>query len=427
MNKLNLTGVLIVIIFLIGCTPKSLRQGNSYIENGEYPQALEVLTDALNNNPDNPKIHRSLGIAYYKTGQYEQALDEFEKAKQKLDDDGIIMFYSGLSFEQLAQYDRAIEEYSNYVRLGRFSSIRSKLRQRVQQLIPKQAAQWAKDRMKTEKEINPVDIPDNSIAVAYFKPLNISEELRSLHIGLTDLLILDLSMIKSLRVIERVKLKEIYEELGFSTTDFVDENTTPRMGKLLGASSLVTGVFTGFGDEQWRIDPALGWIKLDDYMTLESVEGKLQQFFAVEKELVFDVLENLDITVTEEEKNQIMNNIPTKSLKAFLAYSRGLDYVDRGMYSEAISEFESALTIDPGFNISGAKMANAKLLSQSMDSTNRLEEVFDSAILLAEEKNQLMITTLENTSQAGLTRSPKSELAFSEAQSDVELEILFQW
>ena len=240
-------GILALALLLLGFGPSNLRQGRTYLERGQYARALEKLTDAVNEDPDNPGIHRDLGQAYYETGQYEQALEELNKAKSKLDKDGKLIFYLGMTYERLEQYDKAVAAYSDYVKLGRFSKIKKKIRRRIQWLIRQQTQKWAKERMKMEKTIDPASIPPNTIAVTYFKPFSISKELEPLHKGLTELLIIDLSMVKSLKVLERIKLAEIYDELGFSSTDVVDQSTAPRMGKLLGARTLVTGTFTGLG------------------------------------------------------------------------------------------------------------------------------------------------------------------------------------
>lgn len=419
--------IFILILFMFGCASASLRQGRSYLAKEKYPQALEALTNALNEDPDNPEIHRDLGIAYYKTDQYEQALDELEKAKQGLGKDDRLIFYIGLTYEKLKLYDKAIEEYANYTQLGRFSRIKRKIQQRVQWLIQQQAAQWAKSRMEVEKGIDPASIPDNTVAVTYFKPFSVPEELEPLHKGLTDLLIIDLSLIQNLRVVERIKLNEIYNELGFSSTDLVDQDTAPRMGKLLGASSLVTGTFTGFGGDQWRIDPTLGRVKLGKFQVLQSVEGEVPRFVQVEKDLVLQILENLGIELTQEEKDQIMENVPTESLKAFLAYCRGLDYSDRGMYSEASREFETAISLDPKFSQAKEHLTGAQFMSTSIEPTDELEMALDSELSSEALKNESLATTVQSVSRGDVDRASGTEPELTEEQPEAQLEVLIRW
>lgn len=416
---------LLAMGFIFG--PSNLKRGRKHLENGEYSQALAVLTDALNEDPDNPEIHRDLGIAYYRTKQYEQALMELNKAKEGLKKDGQVIFYLGMTYERIEQYDKAIEEYSNYVKLGRFSSIKKKIQQRAQWLVQKQMEQWAKNRMMIEQGIDPAEIPPNTIGITYFKPFSVSEELEPLHKGLTDLLIIDLSMVESLRVLERIKLREIYNELGLGSTDVVDESTAPRMGKLLGASTIVTGSFTGFGKDQWRIDPALGKAALGKLQVLGGIEGSIANFLQTEKELVLEILRNLGIEVTQKEREKILQNIPTKSLEAFLAYCRGLDYYDKGMFGEAANAFEEAISIDPNFDQARSNMAETILLQQPMGGVDELESAWDSAIITQAGKDMLLTATVDSMANDGANRVPGSELGSGGGVSEIELEVLIQW
>ena len=418
--------ILILVLLFVGFGPSKHRQGRKHLEREEYTKALAVLTDALNEEPENPEIHRDIGIAYYKTEQYEPALEELNKAKEKLDKDGQVMFFLGLTYERMEQYDKAIEEYSNYVKLGRFSGIKKKLEQRVQWLIQQQADQWIKERMKLEEQIDVASIPDNTVGVTYFKPFSVPAELKSLQIGLTDLMIIDLSMVESLTVVERIKLQELYNEMGLSSTDVIDESTAPKMGKLLGANSLVTGTFTGFGDKQWRIDPALGSVKKGELQTLGVQQGKISDFLQTEKDLVIEILKNLGIDVTPEEEKKIRQNIPTESMQAFLAYCRGLDYMDRGMYEEARKEFKNAISIDSGFDQARAHLETSTLLSQPVEGIAELESSWDSAIIAEQGRNTLLRTTIQGIAQGDIGRTPVSDVKPT-GGGEVELEVIIQW
>jgi len=408
----------------MGFGPSSYKHGRKYLKQGDYPKALEMLTDAVNLDPENPKIHRDLGIAYYKSGQHEQAVDELNLAKEKLERDGNVVFYLGMAHENLKQYDEAVEEYSNYTKLRRFSRMRKKIQKRIYWLARQAADQWVMERMEMEKMIDTNSIPDNTIAVTYFKPFGVSKELEPLHMGLTDLLIIDLSMIESLKVLERIILKEIYDELGLASTDVIDQATAPRMGKLLGANSVVTGTFTGLTEERWRVDPTLALIKLGVPQPLESVEGRIPGFMQVEKDLVIEILESLNIPYTQEEKEKILGNIPTESLQAFLAYSRGLDYLDNGMYNQAVTEFENAISIDPGFSNAKGQLAEASSLSEPVESIDELESAWNSALASEAGRAELLKATVDTLFQGDVERVPVPEPTPPE---EVSVEILISW
>jgi hypothetical protein len=106
--------------------------------------------------------------------------------------------------------------------------------------------------------------------------------------------------------------------------------------------------------------------------------GDQERFFLMEKELVFDILDDLNVTLTQEELDAIQK-LPTESFLAFLSYSRGLDYEDRGMYHEAATEFQKAVEIDPGFSSASEKSQMVGTLAEisvtgTVDDVAQLDE-----------------------------------------------------
>src|SRR2546426_1398100 len=63
---------------------------------------------------------------------------------------------------------------------------------------------------------------------------------------------------------------------------------------------------------------------------------------------VFNLVGQLGLELTQAEREQILRQGP-KSLAAFLAYSRGLEAMDRVDYGAAARHFRSAAQADPGF------------------------------------------------------------------------------
>jgi Flp pilus assembly protein TadD len=59
---------------------KDLRKGIELIKQVENESAITFLTKALRNNPNNPEIHRHLGIAFSNLGDQKNAISHFQKA-----------------------------------------------------------------------------------------------------------------------------------------------------------------------------------------------------------------------------------------------------------------------------------------------------------------------------------------------------------
>lgn len=70
----------------------------------------------------------------------------------------------------------------------------------------------------------------------------------------------------------------------------------------------------------------------------------------LEKKLVFSIIDNLGFKLTVEEIEAIQKT-PTKDMRAFLHYCKGLDFEDRGLYDQARKEYETAYNMDHNFEL----------------------------------------------------------------------------
>jgi hypothetical protein len=79
-----------------------------------------------------------------------------------------------------------------------------------------------------------------------------------------------------------------------------------------------------------------------------QANGTFTQLLDLEKQLVFGLATELGIQLTDAERQRIMRQGP-KNLAAFLAYSQGLEAMDRGDYRAAAVAFAAAARSDPSF------------------------------------------------------------------------------
>ena len=150
------------------------------------------------------------------------------------------------------------------------------------------------------------------------------------------------------RAVERLKIDLLLQELKLGQTEYVDASQAPRMGRMLGSSKLITGSVMNVGEERIRLDGAVVDTRDSSASISEPSEGELDKFFAVQKELVFKILGDLNVQLTAEERDGIQE-FPTESFLALLAFSRGLDFQSRGMYKAAEQEYRQAVSHDGNF------------------------------------------------------------------------------
>ena len=196
-----------------------------------------------------------------------------------------------------------------------------------------------------------------SVAIAYFDNNSLEAGYEPLARGLADMLITDLSNVQSLQLVERDKLNLALDELKLSKTKFIDPRNALKLGKGLSARYLLVGGYV-VSAETMRLDARLFDVPASKVMFSEKVEGKKDEFFALEKELVELLIKALDVKLQLTEKTKLRSNA-TESFDAFSNYAAGLTAKDAGDEAKARAHFEAALAADPNYR--AAKTATERL------------------------------------------------------------------
>jgi tetratricopeptide (TPR) repeat protein len=163
--------------------------------------------------------------------------------------------------------------------------------------------------------------------------------------------------VQSLQLVERDKLNLALDELKLSKTKFIDPKNALKLGKGLSARYLLVGGYV-VSSETMRLDARLFDVPASKVMFSEKVEGKKDEFFALEKELVELLIKALDVKLQLSEKTKLRSNA-TESFDAFSKYAAGLTAKDAGDEAKARENFEAALAADPNYR--AAKTATARL------------------------------------------------------------------
>jgi len=76
----------ISLVFLLAFAPNDARKANEAYERGDYAQAAELYRQAIQSDPDNPKLYFNLGNSLARSGQAEEAARAYENFKSMTDD-----------------------------------------------------------------------------------------------------------------------------------------------------------------------------------------------------------------------------------------------------------------------------------------------------------------------------------------------------
>jgi TolB-like protein len=240
---------------------------------------------------------------------------------------------------------------------------------------PKAAKERAKNALESESALDISNIEPNTIAVVSFTNKSEERELDPLQKGLAEMVATDLSQVKRLTIIERVQMQALVDEMALDMTGLLEEKNSERIGKLLRAERIINGSFAE-ADGTIKMDAGIADAIEEESKPVGGVEGNLEDLFKVEKDLVFKIVKEMDIVLTDEERKQI-EVVPTENILAFLAYSRGLDAEDRGDFAAAQEFYTNALQTDPGFrqaSVAKDRAASNEAVAKAPDLTSTASE-----------------------------------------------------
>ena len=132
-----------------------------------------------------------------------------------------------------------------------------------------------------------------TVAISYFDNTSGTKEYDPLSKGLADMLITDLSNVKSLKIVEREKLESLLKEIELGDGKFIDPNTAQKLGKGLGAGYMLTGSFLIMG-ETMRIDARLVDVGTGEVSMAEEITGEKNTFFELEKVLKEKLIKSME-------------------------------------------------------------------------------------------------------------------------------------
>lgn len=165
------------------------------------------------------------------------------------------------------------------------------------------------------------------------------EDLEPLQVGIQQMLLTELAQNGSLRVVERSTLKELLEEQDLAAQGRVDPQTAARIGKLVGARYVVTGVFMDlYGN--FRLDGRIVDVETGEILKTEQVRNRRERMYDLLVELSGKITRGVNLPPLPRAARQARRarNIPTE---AATLYSKALVYQDRGETEKAVELYRT--------------------------------------------------------------------------------------
>ncbi|MGE0351879.1 MAG: CsgG/HfaB family protein [Gemmatimonadales bacterium] len=330
------------------------------------PADIGSLEAARQARPDDPAVLTRLGIAYYNANDYARAKDVL-LSSLALDRGGFsAAVYLGLAYEELGQLDSARAAYERAANMNVSSSQRGEVQNRLALLTRKELQQQARQALAQEAVLSRTPPTENTVAVFPFRYVGSNEDLKPLEVGLSHLIITDLSRVSQLRLLERERVQVLLDEMALAESGRVQAATGARSGRLLRAARVVQGAIQDQpGRDDLRVDASVVDVTTSEISATSTATDPLQQLFDAEKQIVLGLLERMGITLSPAERRAISER-PTADLQAFLAFSRGLEAEDRGDFSAAAGYYNAALARDPNFRAARERRTTSLQMSSAM-------------------------------------------------------------
>jgi tetratricopeptide (TPR) repeat protein len=317
--------------------------------------------------PNDAAVARSLGIAYYKAGKFAEARPVLEQAVRLDPRDGAASLYLGLTAEQQKDLPAAKAAYQTYVRFGRTSRVRRQLEARLAAITRQELEVAAKAAVAQEAQLSTQAGQATAVAVMPLRFTGSDTTLLPLERGFAELLTIDLARSSKITVVERSRLQALIDELALQRSGATDSTTNVRAGKIIQAGRIVNGQILQQGT-RIRVDAAIVNTQSATIAGGANNENTLDQLFAIEKAIVLKLFQDLGVVLTTAERTAIEER-PTRSLQAFLAYSKGLKLEDEGKYQEASRSFGEAARLDPSFGAASVKSAETSAAAVGINLT----------------------------------------------------------
>jgi tetratricopeptide (TPR) repeat protein len=358
---------LATLVALQSCV--TIEQGGTLTQFGDDVARLQSLLEL---NPDNADAARDLGVIYYRVSDFAKAAPLLRKALAINERDAKARFYLGMTLEGVNDTEAALGTYVNYQDYSALSPYRRLMQGRFQALSREVIKRQFRELIAREASLGASDADTAVLAVFPLRFIGGEEKYAAIGTGLSELLTVDLGQVSRVRLVERVRVDELLDELALSRSAAFDEATTARVGKLLKAGNVVGGTCAVSSGDVVRADlsPArVGSARAAEPVVRSEV---LAQFFRLEKALAFDLLARIGVEPTPVERERI-ERIPTRSLQAFLLYSIGLERERTRDYIAARSYYRSAVSADPKFQLAAdrAERMEAFVVAGSLNDARR--------------------------------------------------------
>lgn len=336
------------VLALAGCT------GSGGLAPPPGPEEIPSLEAAFAAAPGHAEVGLLLAAGYRAAGEGARAATVVAELRPAHPRHPGLAIMDGLLHEDAGAWAEARARYEEALALGLSNEVAAEVQVRLEAVRLEQLKDDVRRALAREAELQGT-LDGRTVGVFPFAYEGDDPQWEPLRFALAELLITDLGITGRLRVVERVQVQTLLDELALGESGLVETETAARSGRILGSRYVVQGRFAVTPDTRIDLDAAVVRVG-DTPERVPSIQAQdaLERLFDLEKELALDLHAQMGIELTPAERARI-DERPTRSIQALLAFGRGLAAEDRGEYAAAAQHFAEAARIDPSFSLAAGR------------------------------------------------------------------------
>jgi TolB-like protein len=338
------------------------------------PAAVPALEAQRTQSPQDENVLTRLGVAYFRANRFPEARAILDSLVARDPANNTAAIYRGMTAESQGDFAVARSSYAQVATGATSRDVRNLARQR-QALVGRRELEYqARTALAQEAQLSTAPPEPNTIAVMPFGYTGANQDVAPLSRGFAQLVVTDLAKSHQVRVLERERMQALLDEMRLGESGRTDSTTAARSGRLLRAARVVQGSLSDERGDILRVGASVVDVSTTGLTGHADAADQMSRLFDMEKSLVIQLFQSLGITLTPAERQSI-DQRPTQSLQAFLAWSRGLEAEDRGDFVGAQQLYDQAGRIDPGFIAAGQASSRAADVQAASTSTVQSVEV----------------------------------------------------
>jgi TolB-like protein len=195
------------------------------------------------------------------------------------------------------------------------------------------------------QDVSAQDTSVPTIAVMDFNGFMLGDGGNSVNLGkaVSAMLVTEFSGREGIAVVERQALNDLLQEQRLALSGRVDESSAVEIGKLLGAQYMFYGQVASIANNL-RIDIRAVDVETSEIVSVMKKMDQTSELLSVIVSMADDFSEELDLVAPSDRPE--VEPIP---VQAIIAFSRAVDYEDKGETAQALEQYNAALGIYPDY------------------------------------------------------------------------------